>query len=517
MLKTYADRAALYVRASTEHQNYSTEHQEAALREYAVAHGFMVVKVYRDKGRSGLTLDGRAGLLELLTDIQAGRADFNMVLVYDVSRWGRFQDVDESAYYEYACRRAGIAVAYCAEPFTNDGSPLAAVLKGLKRAMAAEYSRELSAKVFRAQCRLTEAGFKQGGLAGYGLRRIVISAAGQPKGLLGAGERKSMPTDRVTYARGPDDEVVVIHRIYDMYLIERMSDTSIARRLNQEEIANEFGRTWSPYHIKQVLTNDKYAGTLVFNRSTQRLKSSRRANEQASWVKVDNAFDAIVSREQLEAARAERNHRRRQWSDDEMLDVLRQIFVEHGKVTLDLINASGGPAVKSYAFRFNGITSAMGLAGVSWPSLTRGTITRYRMRCITRDMTIEIERCAAAAKAEVEKLSPRTYRLNGITARLLCTRCRYERSHPCWKVALVHKPAVDFIIWVRADPTNERIEGTYLIPVADFPDQRYIWPSARSLAKYEQYAHSSIAAIFGLQPAARVKGNSASNREVTMQ
>lgn len=498
MLKPYADQAALYLRASTEHQNYSTEHQEAALQEYASVHGFAIVKVYRDKGRSGLTLDGRAGLLELLTDIQAGRAHFNVVLVYDISRWGRFQDVDESAYYEYACRRAGIAVAYCAEPFTNDGSPLAAVLKGLKRAMAAEYSRELSAKVFRAQCRLTEAGFKQGGLAGYGLRRIVISAAGQPKGLLGAGERKCMPTDRVTYTRGPDDEVAVIHRIYEMYLAARMSDTGIARRLNDEGVANEFGRTWSPYHVKQVLTNDKYAGTLVFNRSTQRLKSSRRANAQSSWVKVNDAFDAIVSREKLEEARAERIRRRRQWSNDEMLDELRQIFIEHGKVTPDLINASGGPAVKSYAFRFNGITSAMGLAGVSWPSLTRSTITRYRMRCITRDMTIELERCAAAAKAHVEKLSPRTYRLNGVTARLLCTRCRYERSHPCWKVALTYKPEVDFVIWVRADQSNERVEGVYLIPVADFPENLYIWPSARTLSKYDRYNQTSMAAIFGL-------------------
>jgi len=497
MMKTYASTAALYLRVSTEHQNYSTEHQEAALPEYAMAHELTVVKMYRDKGRSGLTLDGRAGLLELLTDIQASRADFSVVLVYDVSRWGRFQDVDESAYYEYACRRAGIAVAYCAEPFTNDGSPLAAVLKGLKRAMAAEYSRELSAKVFRAQCRLTEAGFKQGGLAGYGLRRIVISAAGQPKALLGVGERKSIPTDRVTYAKGPDNEVAIIHRIYEMYLVERMSDTSIARRLNLEGVENEFGRTWSPYHVKQVLTNDKYAGTLVFNRSTQRLKSSRRANAQAAWVKVEDAFDAIVSRELLEDARAERNRRRRQWSDDEMLNVLRQIFVEHGTVTPDLINASGGPAVKSYAFRFNGITSAMGLAGVTWPSLTGSTITRYRMRCITRDMTIELERSAAAVNALVEKLSPRTFRLNGVTARLLCTRCRYERSHPCWKVALAHQPPVDFIIWVRADTSNERVDGIYLIPTADFPDHLYIWPSARSLARYQQYAHTSIATMFG--------------------
>ncbi len=58
------------------------------------------------------------------------------MLVYDVSRWGRFQDCDESAFYEYLCRRAGIRVEYCMEEFRNDGTPISAVLKVLKRVMA---------------------------------------------------------------------------------------------------------------------------------------------------------------------------------------------------------------------------------------------------------------------------------------------------------------------------------------------------------------------------------------------
>jgi hypothetical protein len=181
-----------------------------------------------------------------------------------------------------------------------------------------------------------------------------------------------------------------------------------------------------------------------------------------------------------------------------MLDVLRDLFVEHGKVTADLINGSGGPPVKSYAFRFNGIVAAMDLAGVSRPSLARSTITRYRMRCITHDMATELERCAIAANAQVEKISPRTYRLNGVTARLLCTRCRFERSHPCWKVTLAHVPVVDFVIWIRADQTNERVERIYLIPVADFSNRLYIWPSTRTLLKYKQYEYPSLAAMFGL-------------------
>jgi DNA invertase Pin-like site-specific DNA recombinase len=69
------------------------------------------------------------------------RTNFTSLLVYDVSRWGRFQDVDESAYYEYVLKRSGIRVHYCAEQFENDGSMSSSVLKTLKRSMAAEYSR----------------------------------------------------------------------------------------------------------------------------------------------------------------------------------------------------------------------------------------------------------------------------------------------------------------------------------------------------------------------------------------
>lgn len=40
----------------------------------------------------------------------------------DISRWGHFQHADESAYYEFMCKEAGIHVLYCAEQFENDGS-----------------------------------------------------------------------------------------------------------------------------------------------------------------------------------------------------------------------------------------------------------------------------------------------------------------------------------------------------------------------------------------------------------
>lgn len=76
-------------------------------------------------------------------------------------------------------------VRYCAEQFENDGSMSSSVLETLKCSMAAEYSRELSVKVFSGQCRLIKLGFRQGRPAGYGLRRQLIDRDRNPKSLLG--------------------------------------------------------------------------------------------------------------------------------------------------------------------------------------------------------------------------------------------------------------------------------------------------------------------------------------------
>ena len=154
----------------------------------------------------------------MIAEVESGKADFKAILAYDVSRWGRFQDADESGYYEYICKRAGINVHYCAEQFENDGSPTSNIIKSVKRSMAGEYSRELSTKVFQGACRLIQIGFKQGGAAGFGLRRMLIDQAGKAKGTLKIGEHKSLQTDRVVLMPGPDEEQETVRWIYRAFL-----------------------------------------------------------------------------------------------------------------------------------------------------------------------------------------------------------------------------------------------------------------------------------------------------------
>ena len=173
--------AAQYVRMSTEHQQYSISNQTRLIFEYAKNRGFVIVRSFEDPGKSGLSLKSRPALKELLNEVVSGNATFKAILVYDVSRWGRFQDVDEAAHYEFLCRSAGIPIHYCAEQFVNQGSMESAILKTLKRAMAAEFSRELGEKVYRGQCQLVRMGFKMGGRSTYVLRRMLVSSDGIPK------------------------------------------------------------------------------------------------------------------------------------------------------------------------------------------------------------------------------------------------------------------------------------------------------------------------------------------------
>jgi hypothetical protein len=86
--------------------------------------------------------------------------------------------------------------------------------------MAAEYSRELSVKVFSGQSRLIELGFRQGGPAGFGLRRQLIDRDRNPKGLLGLGERKGLQLDRVILVPGPEGEIETVQQIYDLFVAQ---------------------------------------------------------------------------------------------------------------------------------------------------------------------------------------------------------------------------------------------------------------------------------------------------------
>lgn len=453
---------------STDHQKYSTENQAAVIAAYAERRGFEIVRTYADEGRSGLNLDGRKELQRLLDDVQGGRADFSAILVYDVSRWGRFQDVDEAAAYEYACRRAGIAVHYCAEEFENDGSMPANVIKVMKRAMAGEYSRELSTKVFLGQCRLVELGFRQGGSAGYGLRRLLVKDNREPKGQLRRGEQKSIHTDRVVLVPGPAAEVATVRRIYEMFVAEGRTEAEIAATLNREGVRGECGRAWTRGTVHEILTNEKYAGHNVFNRVSFKLKKRRVVNPPERWVRADNAFEAVVPPEAFLAARLRIEERNRRFSDAEMLDLLRDLLAKTGWLSGIVIDeAEGMPSASAYQHRFGSLIRAYRLVGYTPPRDYSYVEINRKLRALhpgaVADTIARIE-----AIGGVVARDPVTDLLtinDEFTASVVIARCLHTPGGSLrWRIRLDTGLRPDITVALRMDWANQGVRDYYLLP-----------------------------------------------------
>jgi DNA invertase Pin-like site-specific DNA recombinase len=461
---------------STEHQKYSTENQSEAIARYASQRNISIIRTYADEGKSGLKLDGRDGLRRLIDDVENGRADFTQILVYDVSRWGRFQNADESAYLEYICTRAGITVHYCAEQFENDGSIAATVIKSMKRAMAGEYSRELSAKVFAGQCRLISLGFRQGGMAGYGLRRRLLDERGQSKGDLRLGEQKSLQTDRVILVPGPAEEVRSVRRIYRLFVETGANEREIAARLNAEGVVTDLGRPWTRGTVHQVLTNEKYVGDNVFNRVSFKLKKRRVRNPPDLVVKAIGAFEPVVDRPLFEAARQIISARSVRYSDADMLARLTSVLEQSGFLSALIIDERDDlPSSSAYRTRFGSLLRAYELIGYSPDRDYRYVETNRFLRSLHSDV---VEKTIAAIRATGSTVSkhPTTELLtiNGeITASLVVSRCvETPAGARRWKVRCDTGLQPDISVVLRMEPDNRQVLDYYLLPRVDFDGQR---------------------------------------------
>jgi DNA invertase Pin-like site-specific DNA recombinase len=471
-------RAAMYVRMSTDHQKYSTENQADAIREYAERHQIEIIETYADAGKSGLSLDGRDALKRLIDDVQAGTAQFNMILVLDVTRWGRFQDADESAYYEYICRRAGIDVQYVAEQFENDGSPVSTIVKGVKRAMAGEYSRELSAKVFAGQCRLIELGFRQGGQAGYGLRRVLVDERGERKATLKRGEHKSLQTDRVILVPGPPEEVETVRWIYRAFTEQGLQEGRIAAILNHRGILTDLERPWTRGTVHEVLTNEKYIGNNIFNRTSFKLKKRHVENSPDMWVRADGVFEAVVEPQYFYTAQGIIRERCRKFSDDEMLEKLRELHQRHGWLSGVIINETDGmPSSSAYSHRFGSLVRAYQMIGYTpdrdYRYIEINRHLRSYHREIVADTISKIEALGGQVRTEAEsELLVINEELRASV--VICRHYATEAGANRWKIHLDAGLLPDITIAVRMAPGNQQALDYYLLPAIDIecPDIR---------------------------------------------
>ncbi|MBL5899307.1 recombinase family protein [Lelliottia amnigena] len=470
--KNHKVRVAQYLRMSTDHQQYSLHNQSEYIKNYAEKNNMEIAYTYDDAGKSGVSIVGRHSLQQLLSDVEQKKINIQAVLFYDVSRFGRFQNSDEAAYYSFLFERNGVDLIYCSEPIPTKEFPLeSSVILNIKRSSAAYHSRNLSEKVFIGQVNLIKRGYHQGGMAGYGLRRLLVDENDIAKEILNFRKRKSIQTDRVILIPGPKIEIQIVNKIYDLFIDHHVPEFIITEKLNEQNIAAENGSYWTRGKIHQILTNEKYIGNNIYNKTSSKLKSKSIKNPKHEWVRCDKAFKPIISKKKFNKAQDIIQLRSIHLSNDDLLEKLKQKLENNGKLSGFIIDEDDtGPSSSVYRARFGGLLRAYSLIGYkpehdySYLQINEALRTFYSYVIEDFKNNILQNNCYVDA----HKYAPMLYINEELIISVVITKCNHMKSGKLrWKVRFDNTSRADITIVIRMDSQNESPRDFYIIPKID--------------------------------------------------
>ncbi|MBK3745783.1 recombinase family protein, partial [Paraburkholderia aspalathi] len=309
------------------------------------------------------------------------------------------------------------------------------------------------------------------GVPGLGLRRLMIDEFGNAKMLLLPGQYKNLQTDRVILVPGPNSEITVIQRIFELFVGERKSESQIAAVLNREGILSDMGKPWYRATIHQVLVSEKYIGNNVYNRVSCNLKKKRVRNRPDKWIRAEGAFTPIVDKALFERARTIIDARSQHLSDSELLSLLREVLEQRGYLSGFIIDGLENlPSANVYRKRFGGLPNVYALIGYDPARDYRYIETNRSLRRRYPEMIATLIEMIRLAGANVDQ-DPLTdllqincqFTISLVLARAFATPAGAMR----WKVRLDTGLIPDITIVVRMDACNEKPLDYYLLPSID--------------------------------------------------
>ena len=265
---------ALYARVSSDRQDVdlSIAAQLRALRDYAEKNDYLVAREYVDEAESGRIAD-RPQFQKMLNEAAKPEAPFKEILVWKFSRFTRKRE--HAVAFKSMLRRRGIRVVSITEQ--ADDTPTGKLLEAIIESVDEFYSENLAQEVVRGMREAASRGFWMTTYAPYGYKRVHIQDG---------------PKKRPKLELNPPADAVV-RRIFDMALQGRRT-LDVAKTLNAEGIPTSNGKKWLKTTTHFVLTNEAYAGTVVWG---------AKAKDGAPPVRVEDAHPAIVSKRDFQKAR----------------------------------------------------------------------------------------------------------------------------------------------------------------------------------------------------------------------
>jgi len=289
-----------------------------------------------------------------------------------------------------------------------------------------------------------------------------------PKGLLERGEQKSLQTDRVVLIPGPPEEVEVVRRLYRMFVLQQRSETEISAALNAEGVRTDLGRPWTRASVHQVLTNEKYIGNNVYNRSSFKLKAKRVINQPDMWVRRDGAFEGIVEKDFYEAAQRIIQARSARFTDEELLAQLSNLLAHKGWLSGMVIDeVEDMPSSSTFRHRFGSLVRAYQLIGYTPDRDYRYIEINQALRAMHPEIVARvIAEIGERGGMVVDDQSRGLLVINDeFTVSLVIVRCLETTAGGLrWKIRLDQglRPAIT--IAVRMEAGNAEIRDYYLLP-----------------------------------------------------
>jgi len=293
-------RAIAYLRKSTDLQETSLEQQRENVLLFAQKHAIKVVKFFAEEA-CGENVEGRPQFRRMI-DCCKAQQSFQYVLVYDISRWGRFENPKESVYWEVEVERTGKRVVFVSEGFKEE-SIGTSITNFVKSAEASEYLKNIRRQTVRGMLYNAKQGFWMGGRPPYGYDRAIIEN-GKITEVLPEGRQKSIKSQKIKLVINKK-QAKVIKTIFVMFVKQGLSVHAITTFLNQSQHIPPRGTMWTKSSLWRILHNDTYVGTLVYNRENRHKRHGKhKYNSKDKWVTVENAHEPIIPIELWEGVQA---------------------------------------------------------------------------------------------------------------------------------------------------------------------------------------------------------------------
>ena len=271
--------AALYARYSSDNQTEaSIDAQIRAINEYCKQEGHTIVAEYIDRAQSA-TNDDRDDFTRMMADSK--KKIYEVVIVHKFNRFARNRY--DSAFYKRKLQEMGIRVISVTQKI--DDTPESIILEGLIEAMDEYYSVNLAGEVMK------------------GLKENAYNAkhnGGIP--LLGY----DVAPDKTYILNSKEAQSVQL--IFDLFL-QGFSYAMIADQLNAKGYLSKRGNTFTKNTVRDLLCNEKFTGTYIFNKRTRKDKTSRKFKSTDQIIRIEDAMPQIISKEKFELVQVKMSRR----------------------------------------------------------------------------------------------------------------------------------------------------------------------------------------------------------------